>query len=705
MNLIERAARRVTRPVVKALYDLHPELENREPLLRMRSDEASRTGGGFHEGADFYEANVWVRRAVQKIAENIAWLPLQIQDRETGEVTYDHSLIDLLLYVNDSMDPIDLWTQWATDLLIGGESGFELVRDGAGNFREVWVRQPHHIIVRVAKGPARRYGGIQGYTIDDSWGDPYQIPPEDFVHFKFYNPANPWRGLSLVAAVRIGVLIDEFARAWSRMVFQNGARPDMAVVAPQGLTRTEKDEIERRFAAKYSGLGNAHGVVALEDGITDVKPINYTPRDTEWMEQRGMSRTEIAAIYGVPEEVMGFGRDTYENFDTAMWAFWTLTLVPLVRSRDARLTEFARRNDLLSNRERVTTDLSGVDVLREDEGQKIEQVGRLFEMGVPFNEAARYVGVDLEVDGGDVGYLPITLVRVGSNPRAIEPVTDEERAMSKGVPPFGSDAHRNAWAKKIERVEPFEERMMRMLGREFQRQQNEINRRLRNTEGHDLGRGLARGAIEGPDRIVKQNLLNLFDPYQEAERWRAEFGPLMAEALTNVGLEEIQDLGLDIDFDLNRPEVQAELGEILGKFARKVNETTYNDLRPIFSEAESEGASIPDIIEMLSGYWEGRKSIASRERIARTTMTSINNAGDEAVWGQTEHVKGSEWLAALDERTRPAHREAHGQKRRQGQMFNVGGENLAYPGDPGGSPANIINCRCTRVAVLIDEEI
>jgi HK97 family phage portal protein len=692
----------------KSLYDLHPELAEREPLLRLRSDEEAASGGGYQEGADHYVANVWLRRAVSVVANNLAPLPLAIQDRRTKETTYDHDLIDLFFHVNDSMDSIDLWRQWTTDMLIGGESGFEVARNGRDVPIEVWVRQPHTFSVRVAKGPDRRYGGVVGYHVEDNLGDPYDVDPESFVHFKFYNPENPWRGLSPVAAIRMGILIDEFARAWARMFFKNAARPDLAIIAPHGLTEYERNEIERKFTAKFAGVDNAHKVVALEKGITDIKSFDHAPKDTEWLQQREFSRDEIAAMIGVPDEIMGYGRNTYENFGTAMRVLWTLTIMPIAQSRDATLTEWAKRNGLLERNEQIVTDFSDVPELQEDRSQQVQDYRGLVEGMVPPNQAAQTVGLDIEdIPGGDVGYRSITLVPItsGALPSRSEGELEAPRPVMKEVT-FGSPEHAYIWKKKIKRVEKYESTMMRMLARALQAQQNEVNRRLRNTEGHELGRGYVEGNVIKARALVKQNILNLFDPYKEAERWRQEFGPMMAEALLDVGLEELQDLGLDIDFDLRRPEVQAELGEVLSNFARKVNDTTYNDLRQVFSQAEAEGAGIPEIMEMLGSYWEGRKSTASRERIARTTMTAVNNAGDEAAWNQADDVViGSRWLAAIDERTRDTHVAAHGQGRRLNQMFDVGGTKLAYPGDPNGPPGEIINCRCTRTAILVGESI
>ena len=59
------------------------------------------------------------------------------------------------------------------------------------------------------------------------------------------------------------------------------------------------------------------------------------------------------------------------------------------------------------------------------------------------------------------------------------------------------------------------------------------------------------------------------------------------------------------------------------------------------------------------------------------------------------------WLSSRDEHVRDSHRAAES-KYADGipidSFFVVGGENLMYPGDPDGSAAEIINCRCAELA-------
>jgi HK97 family phage portal protein len=671
----------------KGLYNLHPELRWRVPVLRGEDGERR-----IEDNDWYYEQNVWVRKAINIIADNIAWLPIDVvrsSDGKTWDPRPGHPVAQLLQRVNDVESSDVLQRSWAVNMLTDGEVGWEIVPG-----REIWTRRANHFSVRMPKS-GRRYMRVLGYNIDDNQGDPYLIPPEEFVHFKFYNPRNPVRGLTPISAIRTGVEIDEFARAWSRMFFKNSARPDYIAIAPQGTTSTEREELRDSLEGDARTLDNWHRVVVLENGIVDVKALNLPPKDTEWLDQRRFSREEIGGMYGVPDELMGFGRDTYENFDTAMYVLWYFTLIPLVKSRDSTLTEHFRRTGDLRDNERIETDLSGVQVLQENVGEKIEQAHLLIADGTPPNLAYQTVGLDLDIgEAGNVGYMPISMIPVGSSPY-VEPPAEQQRAMNKTMkaPEFGSDAHVKIWRRKEDRVVQFRAQMRRMLKREFQRQQNEIGRALRDQRA--MGRGKA---VDTPE--IKQSLAEMLNLAAEKERFRVEFLPLLREALGSVALNELESLGIDIDFDLDRPEVRAELAGILNQFAEKVNDTTYSDLVDLFAEAEAGGETIPQIMERLSAYFEGRKSDASTERIARTTMTAVNSAGDDAAWQQSGVVQGSGWLTSIDGRERAAHRNAHGQERRLGELFEVGGELLTGPGDPNGSPENIINCRCTRVPIV-----
>ena len=88
-------------------------------------------------------------------------------------------------------------------------------------------------------------------------------------------------------------------------------------------------------------------------------------------------------------------------------------------------------------------------------------------------------------------------------------------------------------------------------------------------------------------------------------------------------------------------------------------------------------------------------------RIARTQTTRIENLARLDAYKVVEkqgYKIVKQWVAVGDNRTRDAHKHADGQMVEMNEAFKVGGEKLMYPGDPNGSPENIINCRCTMRA-------
>ena len=95
-------------------------------------------------------------------------------------------------------------------------------------------------------------------------------------------------------------------------------------------------------------------------------------------------------------------------------------------------------------------------------------------------------------------------------------------------------------------------------------------------------------------------------------------------------------------------------------------------------------------------------------RIARTESTAASNLGGVNAIKDSGYVMDKIWVSAHDPRTRRHpedwfdHWEMDGKSVRMDEKFKLssakgGQDELEYPGDPSGHPANIINCRCTLI--------
>lgn len=399
--------RQYSRP--KALSH-RPDLAGREHLYRQGAGTIVQSLDDYASYARAYEVYAWVHKAVGMVAENLAGLPVGVSDANDKPLP-THPITELFAHVNDEDTPADLWGKYVVNMLLGGEAPYELVPDAVGRPVEIWLRRPDRVAV-VPDVTRLAYPTAAGYIFEpeDVPSAPITIEAQWMIFDKFYNPLNPWRGLAPIMAVREGITIDMFAQAWSKGFLKNSTRPDFAIVAPQGITKSERDDYEARFLVKHQGAEHAHLPVVLEQGVTDIKVLSFPPKDIEWLQQREFARDEVGAIFGVPDELMGFGKDTYENFQTALTVFWTLTMQPLIRRRDGTLTQHMRRYGWLKPAERITTDLTSVGVLQEDLTPKVDLARKLWDMGVPWNTLDAALDLRIgPVEGGDVGYLSSSL--------------------------------------------------------------------------------------------------------------------------------------------------------------------------------------------------------------------------------------------------------------------------------------------------------
>lgn len=678
-----------------ALQDLHPELKDREPLIRAKRNQAWITSPyPYQQAINDHAANVWMNKAVKLISDNVAVVPLKVvQDGKPVQVD-----LPLLAKPNDTQAGADVWYAWTVSMMLGGEAGLEIVKAKNGKtLLEWWLRTPD--TVQVVPDPARmRYGAVAGYIIDDNAGDPYALQADEFIHFKSYNPRDPWRGLSPFIAARLSMKIDRNAREWAEDFFENAARPDFAVMTPQGTTKSERDDVLRQVLALYRGTQN--GAIVLESGVMDIKPLSFAPKDINFSEQREMSRDEVGAAAGIPDILLGFGNDSYDTPDkrtNAEETMWSLTILPMLVYRDQVLTAFFQRAGVLKPAQQIASDLTNVKALKGDYMRKLDQARVLYSMNVPFNKIDEVLQLGIgQIAGGEIGAQDRAAMLMGAPPSG-EPAQSEPAQLAAGIQivkpaekglsipkgdavELGSELHREMWEKSVTRTEPHERSFAAAVTSLFETQQKQVIERIRQE---------AKSIAELGD-----------DPFDE-EEWEAEFArrmrPEYKRIVSAAGKYAIDDVSAGVSFDLLDWRVVSALRKLTQRFSKRVNETTWRMLKDALIAGIEAGEGADKLAARVEETMMLRINQSSGA-IARTEVQAATTAGTVEGWRQSGAVQQKMWIATFDDRVRDTHADAHGQTVGLDDDFTVGMANGPGPGQMD-EAGETINCRCTMVAI------
>lgn len=126
----------------------------------------------------------------------------------------------------------------------------------------------------------------------------------------------------------------------------------------------------------------------------------------------------------------------------------------------------------------------------------------------------------------------------------------------------------------------------------------------------------------------------------------------------------------------------------------------------VFAEL-SDGVNAGDSLDQLAQRVDRVLTYTDSERwpnrarvIAQTETTRAYGAGTLAAGMEQSRVTGriltKTWVGRV-ERERTTHLATNGTKLPLFYPFQVGNDQLMFPGDPSGSPENVINCRCSLV--------
>lgn len=145
--------------------------------------------------------------------------------------------------------------------------------------------------------------------------------PEDMIFMRTFAPDNPFYGYSPTQVLRVVIGGDLKAINWNYLFFENGARPDGALVSEQRLNEQDIDLILDTWDDSHQGEENWHRPAVMGQGMKWID-VGSKHKDMDFPNLRRYSKEEILGAYGVPPIVAGDYKDANRASSDIMYRLY-----------------------------------------------------------------------------------------------------------------------------------------------------------------------------------------------------------------------------------------------------------------------------------------------------------------------------------------------------------------------------------------------
>lgn len=592
---------------------------------------------------------------------------------------------------------------------------------------------------------------IAGYEYIDGAGRRSVWLPEQVSHWKTFNPYDDFRGLGSLQAARVAAEASYHTGTYIRELMRNNGDQGFIIAAKNGVTDdAQREQIIADLRAKRAALRRGTPKDLFVDTDITVDRPKQEAASADLNATKTLSHEEVYVAFGVPPSMAGAKSQYSVGKNSDRYQLITSTCQPLGSEIVGCLQ---RLGSQMAGRE-LTAEMEWDDhpVISEVRAERIDTAVKLWGTGMPMQQANAFLGLGMQPYAGwERGYLPFSVAPVNAPEPA--PATDPALAEPTDSPPEddsvaslralvlarlrcarvapsqsspalksspSSDpfavfacscadhsaamlgnvavpaAQRSAWEAQMSKRRPTLKAFQSAFGRVLMTARVEVLRKLSASSS-------SQSSSSSASRVHQKSAAVdfLFDLAKFAIELRSAMQRQHENALVTAGQQLFDELGRTDPFKY--PPTRAV--EFVRERANKLSGVPDEIHARIKTQLE-EGLAAGETRDQLAARVRGEfNSIdEGRSRVIASTETGAAYGVARAEAMEQAGVQYKAWLTSGNANVRAAHYEAGLTYSADtpipvDQPFIVGGEALRHPGDPAGSPANVINCHCVSIAV------
>jgi len=541
--------------------------------------------------------NTAVYAAVRIIAETVASLPLNVYREEDGikEKAKDNYLYRLLHNKpNDIMTSFTWREVMLAHLLLWGNHYSQLELDRSGQITNIWPLMPGDTQVK-------KYNKQLFYVYNPPDKEQTIYNSDEILHVPGLG-FNGFAGKSVISMSREAIGLGLSAEEFGARFFSQGAQPGGIVEYPSTLSDPAFQRYKKEVQNKYQGLGNAHKIMVLEEGMK-YHQTGIPPDDAQFLETRKFQIEEIARIFRVPPHMLAdLDRATFSNIEQQSIDFVVNTIRPwLVRIEQAL-------NDKLigdrNNKNYIKFVVEGQ--LRGDAESRAEFYNKMFNIGaMSINEIREKEDLNPK-ENGDQSFVPLNMIPLKDADADINSAGDRSKSEER--------AKRSATTRRNIR-----ERYARLIKTSAKKiVQKEVNK-IRDLVNKELKN----------EQNFREEIIDFYDDFPN--EISEELQPVLyslAEAAAEEAGKEVNFSDYDID-EFKRDYVESNAERYAG-YSR-------GQLLALMNEAETREESVELVEDRLNDWEETRAEKFSSEQAVKLesaiTRTVFMSAGiTKLIW-------------------------------------------------------------------------
>jgi hypothetical protein len=532
---------------------------------------------------------------------------------------------------------------------------------------------------------------------------PQHFTPDELIHDFLPNPYLFWRGMSPLSVAMLAAQTDYASAQFMKGLMLNNADTGVIVRTDQQLAPEQREQVLAALRARKSSAGTADRPLLLWGGAEVVKP-SLSSADMQFLEHRKFNRQEIcAALFRMPQSLVGFTEDAnraihqserlnfIENSITPFCARLEAAVEPIVKAFGPDLFGWF--------------DMDSLPILQQARRDRVDTGLKLFGLGYPPNAINKSLDLGLpHLNWGDTGYLSGTLQKAGTgtevapstdpNRQSVSPIArilaklEDWKDEAKPSIPENSGAHTCSATAAFEALAKprIKQKRVKLSGFFFDQRKRFLDK---------LNRAQA---SSNSSETMLESLPGLWDTDAETKLLVKKLTPLL-ESDVAFGFRQVATETGEAALVLPAEKLDTFLVQFTTR-VKEVNATTREELLSAFRTESETGDPPKEFTERAKAVFQAA-SDSRAERIAESQTYCAINAG--RFFGMVAAgVEKKSWQTVNDSKVRPAHAQAeldYTEGIAVTEPFIVDGEPLMYPGDPSGSPANTINCRCWTLSL------